>query len=679
MKRLFTPLALLVVILSGCTINIDSESGSRDSSPRVFNAVIEGGLTKTVVEGGGFVWSEGDAISIFEGSGANTQWLLSSGAGTREATFTEVLGSQTSSITLSRNYAIYPYDGNTSINASGEISFTLPHTQVYVPSSFSAGDFPIVAATQNTQDNTLQFKNICGAFVFSLKDGQNSSVITSITLKGNNGEKLSGGATVVASPDAAPVITMAADASDEVRLSYTSGVALGTEPVDFWIVVPPTEFTSGLTVTMEDITGATMTRRINASVAIGRGDVQPVSAINYTPDQTQYCTFPDAKFRAYVLNNFDRDGDGKISRSEANLVTEVEVSTLDISSLDGIENFVNLKRLVCTGRDGSTGLLKELDLRALPGLEYLDCSSNRSLKSLSFPSGSQLKTLVCANDSLTSLNLGNCTALEYLDCSTSSVKTLAVNKCTNLKYLDCSHNALSTLNASACLLLEELHAASNSFSSLAIARNTALKVVNASYNAIANISLTSLTELRSLDLQGNNLKKIELEANVLLEDLNVSLNPFTSPLNLSANVNLKTLNCSSCLLSSLDVAALGNLTLLDCSSNSITSLDLGSNAKLHTLLCNSNGMTSLNLAGAASLEHLQCSKNALTQLNLSGCTSLKRLYCQTNNLSSLDLRSIAVDILFCYGNPSLATLYLKKGTTLTALVYDTAITTVTYI
>ena len=45
--------------------------------------------------------------------------------------------------------------------------------------------------------------------------------------------------------------------------------------------------------------------------------------------------FPDVKFRQYVSDNFDTDGDGVLSAEEIEAATEINVDSMGISSLIG--------------------------------------------------------------------------------------------------------------------------------------------------------------------------------------------------------------------------------------------------------------------------------------------------------------------------------------------------------
>lgn len=104
--------------------------------------------------------------------------------------------------------------------------------------------------------------------------------------------------------------------------------------------------------------------------------------------------FKDVKFKDYILANFDKDGDGSISQSEANEITEIDCSGLGITSITEIKNFPNLVSLNC-----SNNSIAELDLTGNLLLETLDCSSNQlailDIRNMKFP----LKELYCYNNS----------------------------------------------------------------------------------------------------------------------------------------------------------------------------------------------------------------------------------------------------------------------------------------
>jgi hypothetical protein len=114
----------------------------------------------------------------------------------------------------------------------------------------------------------------------------------------------------------------------------------------------------------------------------------------------QNVEIPDTAFLyALIDEGVDTNGDSLISYAEAEVVTSIDIAAgcdgpwnCDdrITSLVGIEAFVNLETLNCSGNE-----LTSLDVSECTALAYLDCSSN----------------------TLTSLDVSGCHALTYLDCS----------------------------------------------------------------------------------------------------------------------------------------------------------------------------------------------------------------------------------------------------------------------
>ena len=158
------------------------------------------------------------------------------------------------------NLAFYPYSDNLSI--AGTVfdehigSYTIngveiPNIQTYAKDSFANGAFLMAAVTESQKDRNLNFKNVLGALKLQLTGTQ---LVKSIKLKGANGEKLSGSATVVAYADnLTPSINMSEDASDEIVIDCGSGVQLNeTEPTNFIFALPPMQFKNGFSVIVTD-------------------------------------------------------------------------------------------------------------------------------------------------------------------------------------------------------------------------------------------------------------------------------------------------------------------------------------------------------------------------------------------------------------------------------------------
>ena len=118
--------------------------------------------------------------------------------------------------------------------------------------------------------------------------------------------------------------------------------------------------------------------------------------------------------------------------------------------------------------------------------------------------------------------------------------------------------------------------------------------------------------------------------------------------------NLRSLQCRSNDLTTLDVSKMPNLTWLDCSGNDLVALDASDCAKLSTLYCDDNELTSLDIENDVKLSTLYCSSNHLTELDVSTCTSIHTLFCNHNDLSLLVVMDMPrLTNLDCRNNPNL--------------------------
>ena len=181
--------------------------------------------------------------------------------------------------------------------------------------------------------------------------------------------------------------------------------------------------------------------------------------------------FPDAVFRKYVADNFDKDGDGVLSAEEIKAVTEIILFTFmdsGVSDLSGIEYFTSLTKLYCTANN-----LTSLDLSKNTALTELYCPDN-NLTSLDLSKNTALTELYCADNNLTSLDLSNNTELEVLSCYNNQITSLDVSNNTALNILECSSNRLTSLDVSNNTALKNLWCCENQFTSLDVSNCTAL-------------------------------------------------------------------------------------------------------------------------------------------------------------------------------------------------------------
>ncbi len=139
--------------------------------------------------------------------------------------------------------------------------------------------------------------------------------------------------------------------------------------------------------------------------------------------------FTDANLKAALVADFDKNGDGEISFTEASAATSVSVSGKGIKTLEGLEYFSNMTSLDC-----SDNSLTDIDLNGV-SLTALNCSGN-SLSSLDLSSQTSLSSLDCSSvTGLTTLDLTSCAqSLEKLNAKgCTSLATIYVLKSQTIK------------------------------------------------------------------------------------------------------------------------------------------------------------------------------------------------------------------------------------------------------
>ena len=299
----------------------------------------------------------------------------------------------------------------------------------------------------------------------------------------------------------------------------------------------------------------------NLSIKISDGNNERrTEFIPLSPWTTDVIAFADSRFKAYLLEKFDTDSDGEISRDEALEVTQIDCSYRQIEDLGGIEHFSNL-----TSLNASFNKIGTLDLRNNSRLAQVDVKANL----------------------LTSLHVEGLSCLSDLNCSDNKLIELDITASKDLTHLDCSNNNLGVLNLS---------------------DNKALEYLQCSRNNIATLNLKNLTALEALYCRSNSLSVIDISKNTLLKELDCSSNGLTT-LNLNKNTVIETVYCRSNALTSLYLNACGDLALLDCSDNSIQTLDLAALKKLETLNCSENDLSSLDVSANPALDSVDCSDN----------------------------------------------------------------------
>ena len=448
MKR-FAILAAVVALI-GCTQNnegLDNITNIPLKSQTEFYASMPECDTRTYVEDNKYLrWNAGDEITVFAGNSYNGHWQFAGEDGANSGKFNEVDDSgfvTGTPLDLTANYAIYPYDENITITEAGVVSLTLPTVQAYnhtYANSFGAGANTMMAVTKSTADNFLSFKNLCG--YLKLKFYGENVTVKSVTVKGNNGEKIAGKATVSMAYGGEPTITMGDDATDTITIDCGEGVALSNDaanPTTFWVVIPEITFEGGITIEVTDINNQTFSKQTTNAVPIENNLIQPMATLGVEtapagPANNEIWYTATAKVAPYSSNVFGAN----IISNTYNATKKCWVIKFDgeVTSI-GSHAFTNCKNLKSITLSNSATTIKENAFAGCSGLTSITIpDSVTEVGNAAFLNCSSLASITIP-DSVTTIGYSTfdgCSSLTSITI-TDSVTTIgnnAFSNCSNL-------------------------------------------------------------------------------------------------------------------------------------------------------------------------------------------------------------------------------------------------------
>lgn len=357
----------------------------------------------------------------------------------------------------------------------------------------------------------------------------------------------------------------------------------------------------------------------------------------------QIINIPDVNFKNYLIANaqINLNQDNEIDSLEAaTFGGTIDVPALGIQSLEGVQYFTALKKLIC-----HSNLIDSIDLSNSQNLTYLDCHNNQ-IVDLNIQQNSQLDTLSCAYNNLAVLDLSGNSLIKVLACQNNSLSNISTSNMDSLAVLFCNNNQLQELDLSGNGYLIQLNCDNNSLDSLSLLNNHKLKFLECKNNQLVSLVLDCPFSLQVLWCHINALQQLDI----------------------SAYINLQNIKCNNNQLQDLNLNLCSKLKMLDCSNNQIDSLLFTPTAELETLNCTNNNMQFLELIHCSKLKELTCSDNAYTSLDLSFNALLEKLTIKSvhpllaldlSNNSALDYLDIQGDFFF---NPTqLNSLNVKNG------------------
>lgn len=268
----------------------------------------------------------------------------------------------------------------------------------------------------------------------------------------------------------------------------------------------------------------------------------------FTFSNAQIIDIPDANFKnALIEVGVDTNNDGEIQIVEAEDTTELIVMNENISSLIGIEYFVNLtyfnfeRNIISEFNpefspnlkiiEGEDNLLTSIDFSQNPLLEKISLPNN-DLETIIIGNQPELIQLFISKNSLTSVDVSDCPSLNTFTCTENLISSLNVTQNYNLEGFQFNENFIENINLTNNLNLEVLTFDDNPISSLNLNENTGIY-----YLSGTNTNLTSVTLIENI-----NLLAVLLKDNNNLESVNIS-NGNNQVLNALNLLNCPNLNC----------------------------------------------------------------------------------------------------------------------------------------
>jgi hypothetical protein len=314
----------------------------------------------------------------------------------------------------------------------------------------------------------------------------------------------------------------------------------------------------------------------------------------------QNITFPDPVLKNCLVNGFinfsqdpnnivayppiDANGDGEISTAEALNVIGLDFYYLNITNLEGLQYFTNLK--VISTYYANFPNFYQPTLVNLEQLSLLNSVGTSSLTSIDVSNNTNLIKFQCTSDLITSLDLSNNTLLKTVDIYCPALTSVDFSNLVNLKALSYL-GKLPTIDISDSVNLLNLTCVGAS-----------VYYTYPQENLLTSLDLSNQSKLINLNVTGNNLTSLDLSNCPNLEYIYIAQNKLSS-LNIN-NVNyVKYFYCEDNLLVSLNVNSMFNLQIFNCKNNLLNSLstknntiedtiDFSSNPNLESICCDAN-------------------------------------------------------------------------------------------
>ncbi|MDD7913916.1 T9SS type A sorting domain-containing protein [Polaribacter ponticola] len=387
----------------------------------------------------------------------------------------------------------------------------------------------------------------------------------------------------------------------------------------------------------------------------------------------------DANFEQALIDlGHDTNGlNGNILKSEAEVVTFLNVESKNISDLKGIQGFTALETLGCS----------------LNNITSIDLSNNKAIK-----------VLFIGDNQLTSLDVSMLIDLEQLVVDRNKITDIDVSKNLALNALSLSGNLLTSLDVSSNVLLEDyLWSNDNLLTALDLSKNPRLKIIHAENNNLSSLNIKSSgnNNITEFYATGNpNLSCIQVDEVVYAETTFVNIDSqtnfsedcdlFLNPVVYIPDANMKVALVADAFINTngddeiqvseaeaitgeidkgenlgisvlTGIEAFINITGLNVKNNNLSSVDLSKNKKLIWLEIGGNNLTSLNVDSLTVLTRLVAKNNNITGIKLTNNTDLVELDASNNDIVNFDINQNSKITKLILNDNNLERVVLQNG------------------
>lgn len=264
----------LAVIVASCT---NTEEKQIVNGGPVFRASFDDESSRVILDSRGkYKWNADDRISIY-GTTTGNEYAFKGETGDNCGSFAIVDG-PAETATFSHYYGVFPHSSSTVCTSEGNFTIEFPSVQSCIGNHIDAN--LMVAVTESLSDFNLKFRN-AGSYLQFPVYSKKGRKLRSITITGNNDEVIAGSATLTASIDSNPVLSMTGNGKTIVLECGDAEVGISSEEAtSFRVVLPPVTFSNGFKVVYETDDGNTFERTTSKCVALERNSVQPMGVVN---------------------------------------------------------------------------------------------------------------------------------------------------------------------------------------------------------------------------------------------------------------------------------------------------------------------------------------------------------------------------------------------------------------